>query len=89
MPEADRLGLEEPLEKRVELVERKGDQDDLAFARTREEMDALSNKEKEDRLIITGLTNSIPMPTDKAAAKIWLDDMVIDVIKKLDPEGSG
>ena len=38
---------------RVGKVEQKGEEDDLAFARNREEMDAIANKEKEDRLIIT------------------------------------
>ena len=41
-------------------VERKGKADDLAFARTREEMDNLSNKEKEDRVIITGIKELDP-----------------------------
>jgi hypothetical protein len=32
------------------------------MARIREEFDAISYKNKEDQIIITGLTNSIPMP---------------------------
>lgn len=77
------------LEKRVGMVEKKGEEDNLAFARNREEMDTLVNKEKEDRIIITGLTNSIPMPLEAGAKKLWLENMVLGVLKRLDPEGSG
>ena len=45
--------------------------------------------EKKDILIITGLTNSIPMPLDAAEKIIWRRNTVIDVFQKLDPEGSG
>ena len=45
--------------------------------------------EKKDILIITGLTNSIPMPLDAAEKIIWRRNTVIEVFQKLDPEGSG
>ena len=61
----------------------------MAFARQREEMDTLVNKEKEDRLIITGLTNNTVMPTDPAAKRLWFDAMVVGILQTLDPAGSG
>ena len=59
------------------------------FARHREDLDFISNKKKEDRLISTGLTNSIPMPIDEGEKRLWLDKMVAEVLRKLDPEGQG
>jgi hypothetical protein len=38
--------------------------DNLMTARIREELDAISNQNKEDRCILTGLTYTIPMPTE-------------------------
>ena len=57
-------------------VEEKGRCDDLAFARNQEDMENLANKEKEDRVIITGLTISVPMPTDQEAKIAWTRKMV-------------
>ena len=37
---------------------------DLMFARSREETDSVTNKSKEDRLVINGLKSSTPLPTD-------------------------
>ena len=85
-PDQERLRA---LEKRVDIVEKKGEDDNLAFARNREEMDTLTNKEKEDRIIITGLTNPIPMPIEAGAKKLWLESMVLGFLKRIDPEGSG
>ncbi len=44
--------------------------DNLMTARFREELDAISNKNKEDRFILTGLINTIPMPTEPENKKI-------------------
>ena len=63
----------------------------LVMARLREELDQISNVRKEDRIIITGLTNSIPMPADPAQRIAWAKTMVVDILKRLDPgprEGS-
>ena len=42
-----------------------------------------------DLLIVTGLTNPIPMPQEALAKKKWLEEMVANVLGKVDPEGSG
>ena len=57
----------------------------LVMARLREELDQISNVRKEDRIIITGLTNSIPMPADPAQRIAWAKTMVVDILKRLDP----
>jgi hypothetical protein len=77
------------LENRVKTIEEKCKADNLVFARDREDLDAIANEKKEDRLIITGLTNPIPRPTNEEDRKKWLDDMVIGVLSLLDPEGNG
>lgn len=77
------------LEKRMTNLEQKSLADNLVFARNREDLDYISNEKKEDRIIITGLTNSIPMPNDEREKKLWLEKMVTDILCKLDPEGQG
>ena len=59
--------------------------DSLVSARTREELDTIANKGKEDRLVITGLTNSVPMPLAFEQKKKWLYDMIGEVLNKIEP----
>ena len=47
------------LEERLRQAEKKGKGDNLALARDREDLDAIANEKKENRLIITGLTNPL------------------------------
>jgi len=63
--------------------------DNLMFARTREELDTASNKGKEDRIVITGLTSTTPPPVDKDLKKTWLRNLVLEVIKKVKPDFDG
>ena len=56
------------------------------MARLREQIDQISNVKKEDRVIITGMTNSIIMPTDQTQKVAWARAMVVEVLKKLDQE---
>jgi hypothetical protein len=80
---ANRLGK---LENEVE--ERRWN-DNLIFARTREELDTIANKAKEDRVVITGLTSTTLPPSDWSQRKVWLRKVVIDVLKKVYPQFSG
>jgi hypothetical protein len=61
----------------------------LLFARTREEMDTMANKSKEDRIIITGLTSSTPPLREWDQKKAWLRDLVITTLKKIKPDFDG
>ncbi len=63
--------------------------DNLLFARTREELDTASNKAKEDRIVITGLSSTQPPPVDKELKKVWLRNLVLEVIKKVKPDFDG
>ena len=63
--------------------------DNAIFAKLREEMDEISNKAKEDRLIITGLTSKTPPPTEPEAKKTWLRKIVTDIFELLVPGFQG
>jgi hypothetical protein len=52
------------LEKRPRTLENKKEADNLMLARIREYLEAIFNKNKEDRIVITGPTNTILMPSE-------------------------
>ena len=58
--------------------------DNMVSARMREEIDAITNNNKEDRLIITGMINKIPMPQTIQDRKKWLLEMVGEVIDRIE-----
>jgi hypothetical protein len=63
--------------------------DNLLFARTREELDTATNKTKEDRIIITGLTSSTPPPRDKVQKSQWIWKIVAETLKRIKPDFDG
>jgi hypothetical protein len=63
--------------------------DNLIFARIREEMDTASNKQKEDRVVITGITSEVFPPNDPAERKTWIRKIVTDIFLKIDPNFKG
>jgi len=63
--------------------------DNLLFARTREELDMAANKTKEDRIVITGLSTKVPPPADRDQKKAWLRKLVIDTITLVKPDFDG
>jgi hypothetical protein len=81
------------VERRLDNLEAKIDErrwnDNLMFARTREELDTTTNKSKEDRIIMTGLTSSNPPPRDKAQRSQWIRQIVVDMIKSFKPDFDG
>jgi hypothetical protein len=81
------------LERRIDRLEANIDErrwnDNLLFARTREELDMAANKLKEDRVVMTGLTSSTPPPSDRAQKNLWLRKLVIDTMKKIKPDFDG
>ena len=81
------------LEKRIEALENQArsrqDSDNLVFARLREEMDAASNKTKEDRIVITGITSKEVPPVDPGQKKIWIQKIVLDIFAALIPDFGG
>jgi hypothetical protein len=69
------------------MVERKI-QDSLVTARIREELDYISNAKKEDKIIITGLTSKILMPTASEEKRMWLRKIVGVVLDKIVPNST-
>jgi hypothetical protein len=63
----------------------KGISDNLMFARTREELDATSNRAKEDRIIINGLSASDPLPTESRLRIEALKVIVAGVFERIVP----
>jgi hypothetical protein len=70
-----------------DLLERRI-QDSLVTARIREEIDFIANVKKEDRIIITGLSSKVPMPREGDDKKKWLNDIVGEVLNKIEPGAS-
>jgi hypothetical protein len=81
-------GLEEELGKLGNSVERNRNGDILMFARIRDELDAISNSKKEDRIVVTGLTNSVPMPQSIDGKRKWLNNMVGGILDGIVPGSS-
>jgi hypothetical protein len=71
-----------------EMEERRWN-DNLLFARTREELDLASNKTKEDRVIITGLSSKKPQPKDWEGKKKWIREIVMEALKWINPDFKG
>jgi hypothetical protein len=63
-------------------------QDSIVTAWIREEIDFMANVKKKDRMIITGLNSKIPMPKQTEEKKKWLNDMVGEVLNKIEPGAS-
>jgi hypothetical protein len=61
----------------------------LVFARLREESDSAANKIKEDRLIITGITSKTYPPTDPEQRKVWIKEIAMNIFKTLIPDFKG
>jgi hypothetical protein len=55
------------------------------FARSREELDATSNRAKEDRIVINGLSSPIPPPAGPRQRIEHLKGIVAGVFEKISP----
>jgi hypothetical protein len=56
----------------------------LVSARMREELDAITNINTEDRLIFTGMINKVPIPQGFQDKKKWVLDMVGEVLNRIE-----
>jgi hypothetical protein len=83
----------ERLEKRLEALENKVTDrlmnDNLIFARLKEDFDWTANKAKEDRVIITGITSRSAPPTNPEERRIWMGKIVQDIFDTLIPGFTG
>jgi hypothetical protein len=60
--ETDQRKMVKNLQQMADRFNQRKENDNLIFARIREELDFISNAKKEDRVIITGLTSRDPCP---------------------------
>ena len=81
--------LTERLEKLENQVKTRRNEDNIVFARIREEMDSATNRQKEDKIVITGITSNVYPPSDVAQRKTWLRGIVEEVIKSVAPDFPG
>ena len=59
--------------------------DSLVMARIREDVDTMSNQNKEDKIMISGMISKIPRPSGKEDIKTWLKDIVSEVLNSIEP----
>jgi len=84
--------LEERLERMEQMLRMQTDKNfanDLMFARVREEVDATTNKAKEDRVVINGLSSPNPLPADPKLKIEALKTIVANIFKSVIPDFEG
>ena len=80
--------LEEQLAELKARMEERWHNASLVFARVRDEMDALLNAKKEDRVVITGLRTDEAKPSGQVEARQWLNGLIHSALDSLIPESS-
>jgi hypothetical protein len=70
-----------------DIIRRRID-DSLVTARIREELDFFSNARKEERIVISGLTSRIPIPSSIYERKKWLKELVGAVLDQVEDNSS-
>jgi hypothetical protein len=76
--------LDKKLEELNRDMFRRRFQDSLVMARLREDLDTVSNTNKEDKIMISGLTSTIPRPPGRDEARKWLKDIVSKVLDSIE-----
>ncbi len=80
--------LEKKLEDLNSGIFRRRFNDNLVMARLREDVDVTSNINKEDKMILSGLSCKTPKPTGSDEAKKWLKDIVSEILEKIESGSS-
>jgi hypothetical protein len=81
--------LERRIAKLEGQVQARQNSDNIIFAKIREDLDAASNKTKEDRIIITGITSKTVPPVDPEGRKNWIRGIVTDIFESVIPGFTG
>jgi hypothetical protein len=58
------------------------------LSRLGEDVDCISNANKEDKMIISGLSRRIPKPTGNVEIRTWLKNIVSDTLEAIEPGSS-
>ena len=79
---------EEQLMEVIADIEKRRMNDDLVFARIREELDFIVNSKKEDRIIIMGMTTDVLRPKGDIESRAWIRRIAEGALNAI-IEGSG
>jgi hypothetical protein len=79
---------EEKLKDVLADLEKRRVNDDMMFARLREELDFIANTKKEDRVMVTGMTTLAPKPTGQVEARTWIREVAGAALEAIVP-GAG
>jgi hypothetical protein len=58
------------------------------MSRIREDLDVISNTNKQDKILISGMSSKIPRPTGRDEVKRWLKDMVSEKLESIEKGSS-
>ena len=76
---------EEKLKEVLADLEKRRVNDDMMFARLREELDFIANTKKEDRVMVTGMTTLAPKPTGQVDARAWIREVAESTLEAILP----
>ena len=80
--------VEKGLQKLENAFQTKSWKDSLMTAKLREDLDFMTNVRNEDRIIVTGLTSTVPPPQNHDEKITWIRNIAKEFIKTIDPESS-
>ena len=77
---------EDRLNEVIAKLEKRQENDNLLFARIREELDFIANTKKEDRIVISGMSTTVPKPANQVEVRQWIDEIVKSALMTIVPE---
>ena len=80
--------LEKSLEELNRSMFKRRFHDNLVMSRIREDVDTISNTNKEDRILISGMTSKVPRPSGREEIKGWLREMVSTILESIEKGSS-
>ena len=82
---SEEMTTEEKLKEVLADLEKRRVNDDMMFARLREELDFIANTKKEDRVMVTGMTTLAPKPTGQVEARTWIREIADATLEAIVP----
>ncbi len=80
--------LDEKLEELNRSMFNRRFHDSLVMARIRKDIDTISNTNKEDKMIISGMVSKTPRPAGREEARKWLREIVTDILEDIEKGSS-
>jgi hypothetical protein len=76
--------LDTKLEELNCIIFRRRFHDSLVMARIRENLDTISNTNKEDKMVILGMSSKVPRPTEIDKIRKWLKEIELYVLNSIE-----